>query len=653
MNTLYIHHREAWKLVRIFDVCGLSKPAAINLVLRLQSWEKSRGMKWVVEHLKSLSSDLIGAQAEHGIAKRQDGSWKYELRPVYALSKRSRLGFVNALRILKIYGRYTAKKPGLSEFEKFADSVNLSQDQTVPDISYTREDLWLATQAVKSAHFNMVYDMSDTKSSPSQYLRRMEKRSRMNPEQHVFVLDYCPSLVYRNYDFLAALFRINEREHYKFLRAHSRFPRNMVGGVKALVKDRGLKVRFIANPAYLLQVAMSRLKHAAEEFLRCMPESCVYDQSAGTRWIHEKLNQGETISSIDLSKCSDNLPAREQFEMLRVLFGPDLFADIRLFEDVSRADWFTPHEGLTVRWTKGQPLGTGPSFACFTIFHILLIRTVGGTADNFRVIGDDVVISSPTLTDKVIKLYEDLAVSISVHKSLFNSTSLGEFAGRLVDKYGVLPLFKASPLNIAADPLGYIRQYGLRAIKLLPKELRPMLWAVASLPPPYGVGEWDVTDALPEELVYDLYTPSFEPQKVAKLTTVMHEYLSVHDYTSMHVVKQTEYGPLAMLPFTQTRLGEGAWVLPLYEGDQIMIQLVSDHVNSFTGTPLAELPEKVNAWERWLTQHTIPASNSSEPWVDDSPEPEAPAKIMEKEHLPISFVRQTFMKLKKALWKDF
>lgn len=649
MSTLYIDQREAWRLVRIFDVCGLPHKASINLMLRLQTWEKSRGMRWVTEHLKSLASDLIGARPEHDIAKHPNGSWAYELRPVYTMAKRSRRGFRNSLRVLRIYGRYYAKKPDLLDFQKFADSVNLRQDQSVPDILYTREDLWLANSSAKSARFNMVYDMSTTKSSPSQYKSKMAKRSMMNPEQHVHALDYCPSLVYRNYDFLASVVKLNDKEHYKFLRTYTRRPdKNVVGGVKALVKDRGLKLRFIANPCYILQVAMSRLKAALEDFLQSMPESCVYDQARGTRWIHEKLKDGYSISSIDLSKCSDNLPAREQFEMLRVLFGPELFADIRLFEDVSRGNWFTPYEDLYVRWTKGQPLGTGPSFACFTVFHILLIRTVGGSATDFRVIGDDVVLSSPELTTRVLQLYEDLGVSISVHKSLFNSWDLGEFAGRLVDRRGVLPIFKASPFDVAKDPLGYIRQYGMRGVKLLPLSLRPMLWAVACLPFPYGYGEDGVASSLPGELVYDLYTPSFKPQKMAKLTTAMQEYLSVLDYTSMHVVKQTEYGPLAMLPYVQTRLGEGAWVLPLYEGNQIAIQLLSDHVNSFTGTPLVELPEKVSVWEEWLSQHLIPTASSSEPLDDDSVDADDP----KKEKKPISSVRKIFDKLVKAFRGD-
>jgi hypothetical protein len=141
---------------------------------------------------------------------------------------------------------------------------------------------------------------------------------------------------------------------------------------------------------------------------------------------------------------------------------PRLSEDIIIFQKVSRMDWKTPF--CTVYWEKGQPLGTGPSFSSFTIFHIFLIRSLGGHAGNFRVIGDDVVISEPRLA----KLYQiaigKLNVEISMSKSLFDS-DLAEFAGRIIDKYGTYHVFKASPMDLKNDPLGLLRQYGESAMK--------------------------------------------------------------------------------------------------------------------------------------------------------------------------------------------
>jgi hypothetical protein len=265
-----------------------------------------------------------------------------------------------------------------------------------------------------------------------------------------------------------------------------------------------MKVRFIANPFRTLQTALSRLKNATELLLKDLPESAVFDQEKGVQWVAKKLEQGHKVSSIDLSSCTDYLPLAYQLELLNTLF-PLLKEDISIFESISRSYWSTP-SGEEIKWETGQPLGTGPSFSAFTLFHLFLVRSIGGDASNFRIIGDDIVMSSSPLVRRYLKVMEGLKVPISHQKSLFDA-GVAEFAGRVIDKFGKMPVYKASPTDLVNDPMGVIRQYGSRGLDLVPKNLRATIKIVSTLPSPFGFELSRVnSEDIPPEVYYNLFS---------------------------------------------------------------------------------------------------------------------------------------------------
>jgi hypothetical protein len=172
-----------------------------------------------------------------------------------------------------------------------------------------------------------------------------------------------PNLVLDHYEFFSTLFKIHDREFFK--RRKSESPKDFVGKVVGLTKDKGMKVRFIANPFRVLQTSLSRLKNAIELLLYDLPESAVFSQERGIEWVVHQFQMGRKVSSIDLTSCTDYLPLKYQLELLRTFF-PLLEEDIQVFEQVSRSYWAT-NCGIEVKWETGQPLGTGPSFSCFTL----------------------------------------------------------------------------------------------------------------------------------------------------------------------------------------------------------------------------------------------------------------------------------------------
>ena len=507
----FLNEKESLAIQRIFVKLGIPSLAAYNVVRRMQLWETHHGIKHVVANLKKFYSDLQHAGTT--IRKHPDGSWRGDFRVIWTLSQKGRRGLSHAARALKIYGRWEARDVSLKDIAVFKqtieteqpehsklESVSLSLFKTV-----THEDLVVGRYAEQEAKFITSYP-EGSKTSPSMDGLLPKERSTMTPRDHVdAAMKFAPNLL---------------RKHHQFLNLSCLCPlppssevQDTVGAIQGLTKDRGLKVRFVANPLLILQLALSRLKDACRTFLAySCPEQSVFDQETGAVWVETKLREGVRLTSLDLSSCSDLLPALPQFYLLKRLF-PSLSADIDLFFDVSRAN-FTIHpqrENIITRWVVGQPLGTEPSFFSFTILLLFLVRSVGGDARSFRIIGDDLVIEA-WLTDAMVKTYTALGSPINRSKSIVDSPRFAEFAGRWIDRYGSLRVFKASPLNLRDDPLGYIRQYGYKAIKLLPKPYRKMLGVLSLYPHPIGVDRNSkVPGRLPASVVNDVFAAKFKP----------------------------------------------------------------------------------------------------------------------------------------------
>jgi hypothetical protein len=651
----YIDNEEAWRLVRICDINGLSHKSSWSVVNAMKHWEVHKGMKWVVNRLKLLRQDIL--VKDQAVRKDSNGAWKGQFRPIWYLAQRGRRGLRNALRICSMYGRFEERIVTRRDFLNFKSSIDLAHDYTVPVLKISHEDRWLANESIQQAKYNLRYDRSNVKSSigldvfPHKtrfypcYRTNNKRRSEIDPTTHLLALNDCPKLVLKHYDYLSTLFVLADVYHYDRLRM-ARHHNCVVGSISALTKDRGLKIRFVANPAYLLQVATSRLQAGLDEFLRSMPESCVHDQARGPIWIQEQFRLKKSISSIDLSQCTDNLPAREQFSMLRSLFGytDSLREEINLFESIARAEWSTPYDSLFMRWTKGQPLGTNPSFASFTIFHILLVRSIGGTAANFRVIGDDIIISDDNLTDKVLMVYSDMRVSVSVHKSIFKHRRFAEFAGRLVDQHGIIPVYKASPLKISSDPMGYIRQYGFKALELLPKRVRLIVSTVASLPPPIGMGPLKMLTFLPGEVAYYLYSDHFKPVVGSSSTDALKRWKSAFKSPIIPDLDMIEAGFEVAIIYsdaqsTERPLGDSEWDSPSKEMDDFSgtVRCLEDHVRSFAHVPVVEVPQQIQELGEILERVSDPAIEFAEDKYD--PEPKK----------TISWVRRIFKFLRGIL----
>lgn len=502
---VYITQSEQSEIISIFESQGLTSKASKLIAFTLARWEKNYGIKWVVGRLKSLRSALLTNNTD-GIKTHPDGTFWGPFRPISRLAKSSRRGAIRAHRMLSIYGRWEHQSPTEEDYRDFSRSVAFEgYTGSSFECSVTRKDLRIARRASRKSTFNLKLPSSD-KRVP--FLKKSE--SQTLPDEHYFVLlEQCPNLLGKHKKFIARhLYDVNEFDIHSYSGSFGEpgvvYPLtyDVVGQVVGLTADRGMKLRFIANPHRFLQMATSRLQDALARYLSSLPESLVFNQDEAVNWVTNQLRNGKVLNSLDLSSATDHFPFDLQVKLIRKLF-PKLKEDIDLWEDICGCLWESP-SGLTdIRYGKGQPMGTRPSFAAFTVSHIHFVRTLGGTSENFRVIGDDIVISDPDLAIRYRDEMSRLGVTINLRKSLLNDVK-AEFAGRIIDRYGLWPAYKASPINISKDPLGMVRQYGETGLSLLPTSIRDMVWTFARLPnlgPPHTQDVNVLNDVSPETVL--------------------------------------------------------------------------------------------------------------------------------------------------------
>lgn len=502
---VYLCQKERIELFRIFTNQGLPSSGAQQVIATLAHWERHHGVRWVVDRLKKMRSSLLTGSPD-GLAVHSDGTFKGSFRCVSRMANRNRRWKIRAYRILSIYGRWETDVVTKHHWDAFTDSISKEPPVILPDLVISNKDRVKANKAVAMSRFNKNVPVSNKKIVP--FTNRREADTLM--DDHLAICaTYAPNILLDNINVFEN-FVEGEIEDVCVEFSAFGFEDDTCGRISALTSDRGLKVRFIANPHRLIQMGLSRLQDTCANYLRLLPESVVYQPDDALTWLKDQISVGHKLYCYDLSSATDHFPFQLQYKLVSDLF-PDIADDIALWHDVVKSKWKTPY-GL-VSYETGQPMGTAPSFAAFTLTHVHFVRSLGGNSSNFRVLGDDIVITDPKVALRYKDAMEALGVSISLTKSLLGM-KMGEFAGRIVDKFGYWPCFKASPLNLAADPLGYVRQYGLAGLSLVPKRVRAAIEVAAHLslsPLMAHVKDWSLYDQMDTKTLLDILEQKPEP----------------------------------------------------------------------------------------------------------------------------------------------
>lgn len=263
-------------------------------------------------------------------------------------------------------------------------------------------------------------------------------------------------------------------------------------GVIGTTQEPGMKCRLFAAPNIWVQAALEPLKKGLLRMLKESEWDCSHDQSKGVYWAQAQLRAGATVYAVDLSDATNNFPWELQARFLLSLgVTPSAVA---LLHFVSRAPYRKVWgEKDTIAWTKGQPLGAGPSFMAFALTHAALVMRCEkdeglqpGTA--FRVLGDDIIIAHEGVHTRYRQALSRLAVPVSEAKCL-TSSRVTEFAGKLIFREGVAHGYKYRRMSDVSF-LDVIRTLGLSALNrfFLTKDQFETALLLRDVPEPEGLG---------------------------------------------------------------------------------------------------------------------------------------------------------------------
>jgi hypothetical protein len=507
-------------------VVGIPKHMINPLAELMMRWVSCSGEEWTVKRLKSLKQLVIhqrsGIPYSLPLARNRHGELKGVIGSLMRWATKSDDCFYKAVNALMAYTHWTSCKVTKSQRKKFLEAVRAtprSVTEGMKDLIRRSTIQAIQSRTVKTMPSPLLLYMgSSSKRAPTMY------GSKVQSEQLLYELyltrnqstwEHIQSLwtpiyqwVFKGLDVRRLVDEIHED-------CITNGP--MIGGEVHFLQEPGYKLRSIASPYRLFQVASEPLKADLKKVVSELPWDCTHSQDRAFKPVQEAIRNGTKVHSVDLSNATDYFPLELQEIVLQTIYGHTC-PYVKLFRDVSRSS-FKSEIGV-INWTQGQPLGFGPSFFLFTLSHGLLLYGLNGCQWNhdFYVVGDDVVILNDTLYHSYINSIRLLGCPYSPDKSI-SSNKLAEFAGKLILSDLVIPQLKWRGLS-DDNFIDIARLVGPRVRSLLSKRQNAILNVFAHIPDfihPYGLN-WSYPGSNLEKMVKAGMELSFEQSVLSSLT---------------------------------------------------------------------------------------------------------------------------------------
>jgi hypothetical protein len=281
---------------------------------------------------------------------------------------------------------------------------------------------------------------------------------------------------------------LTDDEFITRIRNIARIKSDFCGNIHYL-EGPGLKTRAILIPDLIVQSKLKPIQEDLMNLLRSSGTDCTYDQDSGVNFILDKMAQGDTLYSVDLSAATWNFSSDCQQEVLTSLgYEADVISlmfHLPVYDRIS---------GRTSTINKGQGMGLAPSFPLFALTHNLVLSALCKILglipkDSFRVLGDDIVLANGELH----KLYTDWCsmyeMPISETKTMI-SRDIAEFAGKIIWKGKDI-----SPLNWKIPTLESMSQ-----LHPAYRSISKKIWKYIQFKDPLINRAWEVLKGLPSEL---------------------------------------------------------------------------------------------------------------------------------------------------------
>lgn len=514
-----LSHNYACKRLSALGVRQQHVHAIIDAVSR---WTKASGPEWTVSRLKTLKTHFLHRLAGDGkstldwVASRA-GIPKGPFRRLFLDINSSRKR-VRALNALMVYTGYVSTEVTPKQWRKFSGSVE--QLVTISEEERRETSLfqsWLANQENRrglnlKALTIRPNDWTKWADVPWESRGTRVPLFTNNKVRSVSISEinqwYPASKANPWVRYFFALHRdlaqnIEWMDPLRFADWANGEPSGGFVGKVSFIQEPGFKLRAVANPDPLVQLALEPLKQGLLGLLKGNVRDCTHNQDSGVEAVKGWLSEGKVVHSIDLSDATNNFPLTLQQMILDVVcpITPDVPYDIRQvglnrgFIAAAKGPWFV-HDPLTkssavMRWSRGQPLGLGPSFPLFAVTHHALVQyAMSGLShddrsrSDYRILGDDIVITGAALATRYRELLGAFQCPVSEEKCLV-SDKVAEFAGKVILRDEILNTFKWRQVS-DRNFLDVCKQLGPSGLSLLRPQQRQVANVLLSIPEWYG-----------------------------------------------------------------------------------------------------------------------------------------------------------------------
>lgn len=536
---------------------GVPKQQADELIALFCRWVECSGPEWTVERMKALKLEYVTRLSGKpvlapNIKRNRDG---YPFGVLSWLMKRTQSPrkVFQALNSFMIYSSLRSSQITVKQKEKFFGSME-SKDRTGLDSTMKIVPTYPGRYKLHRQRPFLLHCTSPSKSAPSclgPSIRNDDAWGQLvtfsQSIPSTVALDLYPRV------FEGVIPMTLTRKLIGTVTDHLFIPQRLecvqsVGKI-SFIQEPGYKLRAVANPNAVWQAALDPLKNLILSDLKSnFPTDCTHNQFEGVLAICGWLKQGKTCYSVDLSDATNTMPRNLQMDALRRRYDPDnkdqyLQDLISAFNFASKSEWYYRAEDgsyRTASFTRGQPLGLGPSFASFALAHNLILQglceKVGvRPLDTFRVLGDDVVICDTNVNRLYRATLKNYGCTVSESKTI-TSDQVAEFAGMVITPKGPIPTYKWRTV-VGSNFLQISKIIGPRARNLLTKQQRWIVDALAPVPESLGGFGWNpagvpLRDRLATPVAQWLLSRTIELSPDRVMTLVQYKTLSSL-YTNM------------------------------------------------------------------------------------------------------------------------
>lgn len=299
----------------------------------LCKWTVCSGEEWTVKRCKSLKLTLIQLRSKSTLtvplARNRKGGIKGVVGSLMRWALKNDKNFIKVLNAFMAYTHWISVKLTDTQKDKFLKAINAKPTEMSTSFIRSFRRTVKSTIHGRTIHGNpqsiIFWRGSPNKRAPTVHYGSVPQSKQMLNEMflvdNVTTWNHIQSLWTEIY---SHVFKgINIRGFCDSTHIDDLDYGPIVAGEVHFLQEPGYKLRSIASPYRLFQVASQPLKLDLSQLVRTLDWDCTHDQGKAFPFIQKAIKNRSYVYSVDLSSATDYFPFELQLMALETIYGED------------------------------------------------------------------------------------------------------------------------------------------------------------------------------------------------------------------------------------------------------------------------------------------------------------------------------------------